>query len=129
MYSGSCLCGSVAFTIDGDLSPPSVCHCGQCRKQSGHVWASTTTHQDNLSFSARDTLNWFHASDTARRGFCTTCGSQMFWTEETSDNISVMAGSIDGDSGLSMDRQLYPDDKGDYYALPEVAVVDQSTLK
>jgi hypothetical protein len=33
-----------------------------------------------------------------------------------------------GEGGLTMDRQLFADVKGDYYALPRVLVVDQSEL-
>ena len=126
---GSCLCGLVKYEISGSPRPVVGCHCTQCRKSSGHYVAATQTAKSSIAITGQDHLTWFQSSQTARRGFCTTCGSQMFWAEETSDNISVMAGSIDGDSGLSMDRQLYPDNKGDYYTLPEVAVVDQSTLK
>jgi hypothetical protein len=39
-----------------------------------------------------------------------------------------MAGTIDGPTGLKIDRQLHADAKGDYYDLPDVNVVDQSTL-
>ncbi|NOD86134.1 GFA family protein [Ruegeria sp. HKCCD6119] len=119
MYRGSCLCGSVAFTIDGDLSPPSVCHCGQCRKQSGHVWASTTTHQDNLSFSARDTLKWFRASDIARRGFCSKCGSFLFWQHTEEDTISIAMGAFDAPTGQKLSRHIFVADKGDYYDITD----------
>ncbi len=35
MYTGSCLCGGVAFEIAGELAPIQVCHCQQCRKAQG----------------------------------------------------------------------------------------------
>jgi hypothetical protein len=40
-----------------------------------------------------------------------------------------MAGTIDGRTNLQMDRQLFSELKGDYYALPDVDVVDQTTLQ
>jgi len=40
MLRGSCLCGAVCYQVTGDVYGPSVCHCSQCRKQSGHLWAS-----------------------------------------------------------------------------------------
>ena len=119
MYNGSCLCGSVAFTIDGDLSPPSVCHCGQCRKQSGHVWSSTWTHQDNLSFLASDTLSWFRASDIARRGFCSKCGSFLFWQHNEEDTISISMGAFDAPTGLKLSKHIFVADKGDYYDITD----------
>ena len=126
---GSCLCGLICYEISTQPRPIVGCHCTQCRKTSGHFVAATQTVKSGIKITGQDHLTWFQSSTTARRGFCNTCGSQMFWSQDNSENISVMAGSIDGESGLSMDRQLYPDDKGDYYSLPDVAVVDQSTLK
>jgi hypothetical protein len=119
MQNGSCLCGAVAFTIDGELSQPSACHCGQCRKQSGHVWSSTWTHQDNLSFTASDTLTWFRASDTARRGFCRSCGSFLFWQHNDEDTISISMGAFDTPTGLQLARHIFVADKGDYYDITD----------
>ena len=119
MQTGSCLCGKVAFTIDGDLSPPSACHCGQCRKQSGHVWSSTWTHQDNLSFTASDTLRWFRASETARRGFCSECGSFLFWQHNEEDTISISMGALSAPTGLKLSKHIFVADKGDYYDISD----------
>ncbi len=119
MQTGSCLCGKVAFTIEGDLSPPSACHCGQCRKQSGHVWSSTWTHQDNLSFTASDTLRWFRASETARRGFCSECGSFLFWQHNEEDTISISMGALGEPTGLKLSKHIFVADKGDYYDISD----------
>ena len=35
-----CLCGAVRVTIRGDLDDIAACHCSQCRRWSGHVWAA-----------------------------------------------------------------------------------------
>ncbi|WP_109310684.1 GFA family protein [Ruegeria sp. AU67] len=119
MQNGSCLCGAVAFTIAGELSQPSACHCGQCRKQSGHVWSSTWTHQDNLSFTASDTLTWFRASDTARRGFCRSCGSFLFWQHNDEDTISISMGALSEPTGLTLSKHIFVADKGDYYDITD----------
>ncbi|WP_171101306.1 MULTISPECIES: GFA family protein [unclassified Ruegeria] len=119
MYTGSCLCGAVAFTIDGALQRPSACHCGQCRKQSGHLWASAVADQDALSFTASDTLAWYRASDIARRGFCSACGSFLFWQHNDEDTIAVSMGSLDEPTGLKLARHIFVADKGDYYDIKD----------
>ncbi|MGV6803003.1 MAG: GFA family protein [Ruegeria sp.] len=119
MQTGSCLCGSVTFTVDGELAPPSVCHCGQCRRQSGHIWASTWTQQDNLTLSSKDTLRWFTASDTARRGFCSACGSFLFWQHNDEDTISISMGALDEPTHLKLARHIFVADKGDYYNITD----------
>ncbi|MCA0929292.1 GFA family protein [Ruegeria profundi] len=115
MQTGSCLCGKVAFTIEGDLTPPNACHCGQCRRQSGHLWASTVTHEDNLSFTAQETLGWYHASDIAKRGFCSACGSFLFWQHNDEETIAISVGSLDEPTGLKLAQHIFVADKGDYY--------------
>ena len=35
-----CLCGAVRVTIRGPLDDIAACHCSQCRRWSGHVWAA-----------------------------------------------------------------------------------------
>ena len=36
---GGCLCGSVRYTCDADPLDPHICHCNDCRKQSGTAFA------------------------------------------------------------------------------------------
>ena len=119
MHKGSGLCGGVAFTITGDLSEPSACHCSQCRKQSGHVWSSTHMPETALTLTAQDSLDWYAASDSAKRGFCRTCGSFLFWKHQDEDMISVSMGSLDPPTGLHLARHIFVADKGDYYDITD----------
>lgn len=125
---GSCLCGQVTYEINGPARSVVGCHCNQCRKATGHFVAATQISTKALHIQGQDNITWFQSSPTAKRGFCTTCGSPLFWREHGSDNTSIMAGSIDGATGLTMDRQIHTESKGDYYTLPDVDAVDQSSL-
>ncbi len=111
--SGRCLCGDITYTLSGPLHRPSVCHCGQCRRQSGHVWASAQAPRDNVAITG--SVQWFAASATAQRGFCRRCGSFLFWQHGNEDTISVSLGSLDGPTGLSLEKHIFVADKGDYY--------------
>jgi hypothetical protein len=117
MKTGSCLCGGTAFELRGALKPVIACHCTQCRKQTGNYWASTTSDDADLHFKAKDTLTWYHASDVARRGFCNTCGSILFWKAEGSKTTSICAGAIDGATGLKLAGHIFCSDAGDYYEI------------
>lgn len=119
MHKGSCLCGGVTFELSGDLAPPSVCHCSQCRKQSGHVWASTHVPQTALTLTAQDTLAWYRSSVNAQRGFCGSCGSFLFWRHDGEEEISIAMGAFDTPSGVKLARHIFVADKGDYYALDD----------
>jgi hypothetical protein len=116
---GSCLCGAVAFEITGALSPVVDCHCGQCRKMTGHYLASTDAAREDLSFTSDSGLKWYHASDIARRGFCGDCGSTLFWEGNGTKRIAIAAGCLDGATGLSTTGHIFVADKGDYYELTD----------
>ena len=117
MYKGSCNCGGVTFTVDGDLAPPSACHCGQCRKQSGHFWASACAEDDVLTINDSGSLRWFDSSDIARRGFCATRGAFLFWKSPADSHTSVALGALEKPTGLALSRHIFVADKGDYYDL------------
>ncbi|MCP3972847.1 MAG: GFA family protein [Rhodobacteraceae bacterium] len=116
MKTGSCLCGAVRYRVDGPLRSVVACHCVQCRKTSGHHVAATSAPRDRVSVDGE--VTWYHASDTARRGFCATCGSSLFWDGQ-GDNLSIHAGTLDGETGLKLIGHIYCADKGDYYQLDE----------
>jgi hypothetical protein len=99
------------------LRPIILCHCIQCRKQTGHYLASTNANMHDVKIAGAGNITWYRASDTARRGFCKTCGSFLFWQADGRDDISIAAGSIDGDTGLSVEGNIYCAYAGDYYEI------------
>ena len=119
MHNGSCLCGAVRFDITGDLSPPNACHCSQCRKQSGHFWASTDLPRNRVTIHGEDNLTWFNASDKATRGFCKTCGSFLFWKPASRDEIAIAMGAIERPTNARLSLHIFTADKGDYYDIAD----------
>lgn len=118
--TGSCMCRALRYSIVGPLRPIIACHCVQCRKSSGHFVAATACPTSALTIEG-ETLQWFQSSDTAQRGFCGRCGSNLFWRCLGSDTTSVWAGSLDGPTGLKIEQHIFCHSKGDYYDLPEAA--------
>ena len=117
--SGGCLCGAVRFETTGRLREVIACHCSQCRRQTGSYYAATDVAVEHLRLVGQSTLSWYRASETARRGFCSRCGSALFWQADGSEKISVLAGAFDQPSGLRMGYHIFCDDKANFYELPE----------
>jgi hypothetical protein len=113
--NGSCNCGSVAFTVRAE-DRATACHCGQCRKQSGHHWASGQGAEDD--FEIKGDVRWYAASDIAKRGFCATCGCFLFWKHNDETKMSFSLGVIDGPTSLRLQRNIFTEFQGDYYDLP-----------
>lgn len=63
-------------------------------------------------------MSWFQSSPDARRGFCGTCGSNLFW-DGPGENISIFAGTLDGDAGIAISGHIFCDDKGAYYEISD----------
>ena len=112
---GSCECQGVVFELIGELRDVVFCHCSQCRKMSGHYWAATQVSKANLNLIKAMSLSWYDSSDEARRGFCSICGSSMFYERKGIDKISVSAGSLETPTSLDRMRHIYVASKGDYY--------------
>lgn len=117
MYHGSCLCGDVTVTFATIVKPPVACHCSQCRKTSGHVWASVPVARDALTVTGP--VAWFDSSAEARRGFCPRCGSSLLWEHSADDHVGVAAGCLDGPTGLTLRGHIFTGDKGDYYPIAD----------
>jgi len=119
MHSGSCLCGVVRFEVDGDLKVPDACHCLQCRKQSGHYWASTNVPRGALRLQGAERLTWYQSSEKVRRGFCSVCGSALFWEPAGHDFVAVGMGAFDKPTGVHLEKHIFVADKGDYYEIAD----------
>lgn len=122
MHKGSCLCGAVTFTVEGDLKPPDACHCSQCRKWSGHVLAGTDIPRSALSVEGVENVTWFQSSEKVRRGFCSICGSSLFFDpldREKHDWTGVAMGAFDTATGTSLAIHIFVAEKGDYYEITD----------
>lgn len=117
MLTGKCLCERVAFTVDGPLGRSTACHCGQCRKQSGHHWASSSAKEADIAVTGE--VTWYEASPAAKRGFCATCGTFLFWKAHDEDTMSFSLGVLDAPTGLSLQSHIFVADKGDYYDIAD----------
>lgn len=118
-HSGACLCGAVRFVVTGDLKAPDACHCSQCRRVSGHVWASTDVPDDRLTITGEDHLRWFQSSAKVKRGFCGTCGSALFWKPIHQPRTAVAMGAFDKPTDTHLEMHIFVGDKGDYYDIAD----------
>src|SRR6185369_9325542 len=98
MHSGSCLCRSVKYEIDGELGDFGYCHCTSCRKASGSAHAANAPIE-RAQFhlvSGADTLREFESSPGKVRAFCSRCGSPIYaLLAESPDLMRIRLGSLD----------------------------------
>lgn len=96
-HSGSCLCGTARFEIQGDFDSFYLCHCQHCQKDTG------SAHAANL-FSQSARLTWLAGEDAVTtftlpatrhtKSFCKLCGSALPSTQ-IAGLLVVPAGCLD----------------------------------
>jgi hypothetical protein len=119
--TGGCLCGGVRFEVSGKLRDIIACHCEQCRRSSGHFVAATACRRSAFKLLQQDSLQWYSAVSGYRRGFCSVCGSSLFFEEVGKERVSIAAGSLDAPQGLKVAANIYTSEAGDYYTIdPQV---------
>ncbi len=116
-HTGGCLCGGVRYSLRGVLRPVIACHCGQCRRTSGHYAAMTSVPTRDLVLTSSGTLSWYRSSPRAERGFCRVCGGNLFWRPDGENRTAITAGTLDPPTGLELAEHIFVDDKSDYYVL------------
>jgi hypothetical protein len=80
----------------------------------------TAAPRDALRLLADGGLRWTASARSAARasrGFCTECGSSLFWDAPARETISIAAGTLDEPTGLRTVGQIHVSDAGDYYAV------------
>lgn len=115
--TGRCACGKVSFSAVGPFREALACHCRSCRHQSGHYLAATATAIDKVTIDGAEGLTWYGATPHARRGFCRTCGSLMFWEPVSRSHLSIMMGAIDDPGDIRLAAHIFVAEKGEYYEI------------
>jgi hypothetical protein len=86
--SGSCLCGQVRYSVKADPVRIGLCHCADCRKESGSSFVTFGIWPSH-AFSASGEVRYFQG-----RGFCPSCGGRVF-NEPQSEGVEIRVGSLD----------------------------------
>lgn len=120
-HTGRCLCEAVRYKVVGHLPDIITCHCSQCRRTSGHYFATTRAQTENLTLITSDTLTWYRSSDFAERGFCSRCGGNLFWRPVGGSTTSILAGTLDPPTHLRIGSHIFVADKSDYYEIDDDA--------
>lgn len=95
---GACLCGELRF----EYEPPSLwcahCHCSLCQRAHGApvvTWVGVAVPR--FSLTADSTLRWYASSADSERGFCTACGSTLFFrSARWPGEIHIVRTNIEG---------------------------------
>lgn len=66
-------------------------------------------------------LKWYASSDKAERGFCSQCGSGLFWKPVDRPDMGILAGTLDQPTGLETIGHIFVDEKADFLTITDEA--------
>ncbi|WP_437648282.1 GFA family protein [Sorangium sp. So ce362] len=118
---GSCLCGDVAFELDGAPILMMNCHCSRCRR------GRSAAHATNVLVGL-DKLRWvrgdaqvasYKVPEAQRFGvaFCTRCGSAAPRQSPERGFAVVPAGALDTDPGIRPRAHIFVGSKASWFPI------------
>ena len=84
--------------------------------------AGTDVPRAALSVEGSEKVTWFESSEKVRRGFCSVCGSSLFFDpldRKKHDWIGVSMGAFDGPTETKLRIHIFVANKGDYYEIAD----------
>ena len=112
--TGRCLCGAVTIKLTGNHKDVGICHCNMCRRwSSGPLMAIDVGKA--IEIEGKDHVATYRSSEWAERGFCKTCGSNLYYRLVEADHYVVCTGILEEQSGLVLTSQIFIDEKPEFY--------------
>ena len=110
---GQCSCGAVTFTAENVESEFGACHCRMCQRWSGGIFLATSAH--GLKIDGEEHISRYQSSSWSERGFCSKCGSHLFYRTLKSGQYEMCLGTFDDQSEFRMTTEIFIDRKPDSY--------------
>ncbi|CAH1201364.1 CENP-V/GFA domain-containing protein [Candidatus Nitrotoga sp. BS] len=101
MQSGSCHCGAVKFTAQGELDQAIECNCSHCSRKGFLLWfipsesLTVTAGEDKLS-------TYTFNKHVIKHQFCSVCGCQPFGIGKKPDGTQMAAINVRCVEGIDL---------------------------
>ena len=109
--SGKCLCGAVQFEATDVEQHIHACHCSMCRRWNGGPAFAASV--GSVTFTGEENITRYESSGWAERGFCSKCGSNLFYLLKP--NRYILWAGIFNEQSFDFDGEIYCADKPGWY--------------
>lgn len=120
--TGKCLCGAIAYEINGNLGPIVNCHCSKCRRWHGAAFRTRCTikGKDFKWVKGEEKLSKYHSSKNVIKTFCKICGSCLIsMYEDNPDYIGLPIGGLEQDPGSRPIANIFVGSKSPWYEITD----------
>lgn len=110
---GGCLCGAIRYETTVPPLATLLCHCSNCRKQSGSAFSFNILMPIEAYSQTGETKVFLDSGDSGKhvaRNFCADCGSPIYsHSEMIPQYVIIKAGTLDNPETLAPTREVYCD--------------------
>ena len=121
--ASSCLCGGMAWEVEGPPLMMYHCHCSRCRR------ARSAAHATN-AFYKLDRFRWLRGEELLRsfklpdaqffsQDFCSRCGSPAPRVMAAYNRVMLPAGAMDGDPGAPANAHIFASSRAPWDAITD----------
>lgn len=130
MHNGSCLCGSVKYSVDDDFRFVVNCHCRFCSKAHGSAFVTLLFMPfDKLMVVKGQSLLCSYEVTTLKslRVFCSQCGTRLYNHSPSKGMISLVVATLDTDAELRPLANINVGSKCSWYGIADALPQFSST--
>lgn len=111
-FTGGCACGAIRYECSAEPLFSGSCHCRDCQRSSGGACSTvvlvSAASLTLLQGSPQTYSVQVESGNTARRDFCSECGSPLFAGNSASpDFVSIKVGSLDDPSWATPQTDIW----------------------
>jgi hypothetical protein len=114
---GQCLCGAVKYHVTAAPIWSAHCHCSMCRRAHGApfvTWVGVPLDAFKV-MEEEPSLRWYASSAQAKRGFCSACGTPLFFHgEKWADEMHIARATFVTRISLLPEAHVYYDTHVDW---------------
>lgn len=119
LLTSTCLCKGVKIEAIATSLDIGVCHCDMCRQWAGSPFFAIEGHTVKLT---GDTVNVYDSSDWAERGFCSHCGTHLFYRLKTTNTHYLPVGLFPQQPAMQLSHQIFIESKPNYYSFEQTTI-------
>ena len=102
MHNGSCHCGAVKFTVEGEIDQAIECNCSHCSRKGFLFWF-VPRQALVISAGAEQLSTYTFNRHAIQHQFCGVCGCQPFGLGRMPDGAEAAAVNIRCLDGVELD--------------------------
>jgi hypothetical protein len=123
ILQGSCLCGAIRYELRSPVESICHCHCRMCQKAHGSPFGTyAPVARTDIQFTqGSSAVQAYRSSPSARRLFCSICGSMLLWDNaaEFPDTVFLAVATLDSSIPPPSQRHIHVSSKPSWHEIAD----------